>query len=38
MSGSVRGVWRNVLGECEKCGGEELGECGEMCLVSVGKV
>ena len=32
VRGGVREVWRNVSGDC---GGEVLGECGEMCRVSV---
>ena len=28
-------MWRDVLGECGGCEREMLGECGEMCQVSV---
>ena len=36
MWGGVRGVWRDVLGECGgEVLGDLLGECGEMCRVSV---
>ena len=33
--GGVRGVWRDVLGECGGCGEEVLDECVKMCRVSV---